>query len=121
MECNIDQNRDELSQQLDGTHTITITKSIEKQLERNDEMSFEIRKGMMTPISTETTDSFEIYIYDSNGFLINFVKEALTITMLKGKQIETVLVTPTSYRVGDSAQYDLVFITPVPILVGFKL
>lgn len=41
--------------------------------------------------------------------------------MLRGKEIETVKVEPTSYRVGDQADYKISFVTPVPITKGFKL
>jgi hypothetical protein len=121
MVCEITANTLEDSQELDGTHTIRISGGFENQLERNDEMVFEIKRGIVTPISTETTDSFKIYVQDSEGYMINYITEALTITMLHGKEIETVKVEPTSYRVGDQADYTIEFITTVPIRAGFKL
>lgn len=58
MKCEIVANTD--GNVYDGTHTITITDGFENQLERNDEMIFEIKRGLLTPISTETTDSFKV-------------------------------------------------------------
>jgi len=90
-------------------------------LERDEKMIFEIGQGIVTPISSETTDSFEIVIYDANGYVINFVTEALTITMRDGKRIENVEIVPSSYIVGEEADYTIAFISPVPIEDHFKL
>ena len=81
MKCDISPDLTE-NQAPTGTHTITITDGFETQLERNDEIVFQIARGLVTPISTETTDSFVIKIFDSQGYLINFIEEALTVTML---------------------------------------
>lgn len=72
MVCDIQANKD--GNLPDGTHTVTITNSVGKMLERDDKMTFEIGQGIVTPISCETTNSFEITVFDKDGFVINFVK-----------------------------------------------
>jgi hypothetical protein len=56
---------------------------------------------LFTPISTETTESFKILIADKDNYRVNFVNEALTITMRQGKMMSKVAVLPDSTRVGD--------------------
>ena len=65
----------------DGSHTITITGAFNTTAAKNSEVIFMIKRGLVTPISTETTDSFKIFIYDSMGYEVNFIREALSMTM----------------------------------------
>lgn len=82
MVCTIVANTDESPDQIpDGTHTITIKGAFDTPKLKNDELIFSIKRGLVTPISTETTDTFKMYIYDSMGYEINFIREALAITM----------------------------------------
>lgn len=104
-----------------GTHTITITNGFPKKIARNEDIKMWIQRGLFTPLSTETTDSFKILITDKNGYRVNFVNEALTITMRQGKMMSKVAILPDSTRVGDQADYLVSFETPVPIMPGFKL
>jgi hypothetical protein len=73
----------------------------------------------VTPISTETSESFKITIYDSNNFAINFVSSALTLTMQDGLQIGTITVAPSSIIVGANSTHNITFQTPVPFQNGF--
>jgi hypothetical protein len=41
--------------------------------------------------------------------------------MRDGKRIENVEIVPTSYTVGEQADYTIAFISPVPIEDNFKL
>lgn len=45
----------------------------------------------------------------------------MTLTMQRGMGIDSMEVTPTSYRVGDQANHKVSFNTPIPLLEGFKL
>jgi hypothetical protein len=73
----------------DGSHTVKITGAFDLGKKDNDEILIQIRRGLVTPISTETTDSFKVFVFDKNGYLVNFITEALTMTVSDGTPIET--------------------------------
>lgn len=84
-------------------------------------LTVKIQRGLLTPISTETSSSFLITIYDSNGFEINYVRTALTVTMQEGIPIIQLSVTPDSFVVGATSMHTVNFTSPVPIRAGFSL
>jgi hypothetical protein len=55
------------------------------------------------------------------GYEVNFITEALSLTMQQGLSIDTIEVEPGSKTVGDTCDHSISFQTPVPILEGFKL
>ena len=73
----------------DGSHTVKITGAFDLGKKDNDEIMIQIRRGLVTPISTETTDSFKVFVFDKNSYLVNFITEALTMTVSDGTPIET--------------------------------
>ena len=79
---------------------MTITNAFDSGLNENDEMIFKVTKGLKTPISTETSSTFKVIIYDKDGFEINYVVKALTITMRDGRDIGPIDVIPGSEMVG---------------------
>ena len=93
----------------DGSHTVKITGAFDLGKKDNDEILVQIRRGFVTPISTETTDSFKVFVYDRMGYLVNFITEALTMTVSDGTPIETINVVPESYRVGNATRHTLQF------------
>lgn len=119
MYCAITKNNDPVSDTFDGSYTITINNAFNQILESQDEIVFNIKRGLKTPISTETSASFRVTIYDSAGYEVNFVKSALAITMLQGLRIEDIAVTTDSNVVGSKSFHNITFETPVPFEKGF--
>ena len=56
-------------------------------LAKQQEISLTIQEGMYTPLSMKTSDSFEVSITDENLNEINFVRQALSVTMRRGKDV----------------------------------
>ena len=81
---------------------------------QNDEIVFSVKQGLITPISTETTESFKLLIVDANNYEVNYIKSALTITMFEGLRIEQIEVKPDVLTVGATANHEVIFETPVP-------
>jgi hypothetical protein len=48
--------------------------------------------------------------------IINYVETDLFVTMLYGKEIDTVKVTSDSYVVGAIASHTFTFLTPIPLV-----
>lgn len=63
-----------------------------------------------------TSSSFKIYTKDLQDRTVNFVETDLDVTMLRGKAIETLKVTTSSYVVGNVAAHIFTFDTPIPLL-----
>ena len=75
---------------------------------------FSIKQGLITPISTETTESFKLSIVDANGYEVNYIKRALTVTMFEGLGIGKIEVKPDVLTVGATSNHEVIFETPVP-------
>ena len=60
-----------------------------------------IHAGMYTPLSMKTTSSFHVIITDKDGHEINFIRQALALTMKNGKDIGPAELTTGSELVGD--------------------
>ena len=104
-----------------GSKTITLQNAFPIARRAKDVFTFNIARGLLTPISTETSSSFQIIIYDSKGYKINYVKTALTVTMQQGIPIPTIAIAPDSLVVGATSTHTVNFTSPVPILAGFSL
>lgn len=88
-------------------------------MQANDELSFRIADGLKTPISTQTTSSFQVVFSDSEKNEINYVRKAMSITMRDGCDIGPLDVEPTSQIVGEKTTHTLLFNTPVPLTDGY--
>ena len=64
-----------------------------------------IERGLITPISKETSDTFQVIVTDSLGHEINFVKNSLSLTMSVGKDIFPMVLDVGSDRVGDRTSH----------------
>lgn len=56
-------------------------------LSRDQEFELQIKSGLFTPISVKTSQTFQVTIYDSGLHEINFVRQALSLTMKRGKDV----------------------------------
>ena len=50
-------------------------------LSREKEFIIKIERGLISPISKETSDTFQVILTDSKGHEINYVKNSLSLTM----------------------------------------
>ena len=69
----------------------------------------------MTPVSTQTSSTFQFYSMDSSGRIIDEILSDLTVTMLTGRQITTISAASDSYVVGATTAHTITFTTPVPL------
>jgi len=76
--------------------------------------------GIKTPLSTESSSSFEIATTDSDGIYIDSITSDLYITMARGKSISEVTVRPNSDVVGATDFYRIYFTAPSPFLSTYK-
>ena len=86
-------------------------------------MEFEltIERGLFTPLSMKTSDSFKVIITDSQGHEINYVLTALSLTMKQGKDIGENYVSVSSDIVGAFASHDIIFYSPTPLYKDFLI
>lgn len=66
-------------------------------------------------LTTESSKSFEIYAYDKEQRLVNFIKKDLYVTMQGGKSITNLKVNSASKVIGAITTHEFEFTTPVPI------
>jgi len=90
-------------------------------LDALEEFSFKISKGLLTPISTQTSSTFKLELTDSEGYKINYIEKALTITMRDGKDVGPLEIEAGNYTVGEKSYHMVTFTTPVPLYDGYKL
>ena len=74
-------------------------------LPREMDFSLKIGKGLITPISKETSDTFKVIITDAEGHEINYVDNSLSLTMAVGKDIFPIDLKVDSDRVGDKTAH----------------
>ena len=98
-----------------------ISDAIDRALKTSDQIAFSIREGLLTPESTETSDSFVVTIHDQAGYKVNFVETSMTVTMREGHPIEHFFVQPDILTVGESSFHKISLETPVLVLDGFKM
>lgn len=71
---------------------------------------------LKTPLTTFSTQSFKVYSKDNQGYIINQIETDFYITMLRGKSISDITLTPESIIVGQNNLLTFDFSTPVPML-----
>ena len=104
-----------------STNLLTITNLATKNgFVGNDELIFKVSKGLKTPISTETSSTFQVVIKDKDGYEINYVRRALSITMRDGLDIGPIDVVAASGSVGDKTVHTIDFSSPVPLYDSFQ-
>ena len=59
----------------------------EEGLSDNQTFVLHIKSGLFTPLSVKTTSTFTVVIYDKDLHEINFIRQALSLTMKTGKDI----------------------------------
>ena len=74
---------------------------------------------MLTPISVKSSETFRVRITDSNLYEINYVEEALPVTMRRGQDVGPIELTVGSEVVGEQTTHNVTFTTPVPLEDGF--
>lgn len=77
-------------------------------------LEFSLSK-LRTPLTTKSSESFRVYSRDAADRIINFVETDLLVTMPKGKLLDGLTVTSSSYVVGKIAEHSIQFTSPVPI------
>ena len=82
---------------------------------------FKIMKGIRTPISKETTQTFKFLLTDKDNLRINYNENPLFITILEGITINYAKVEPSSDVVGDINKHKVSFRTPTPLYDGYKI
>ena len=92
----------ELTELDDGWHKLTVTDAFPVEgLNRDKEITLEIHKGLLTPISVKTSETFKVLITDKNLYEINYVEEALPITMKRGQDVGPIDLIVGSEVVGE--------------------
>ena len=83
--------------------------------------TFTIRlsRGLITPNSLKTSESFQVWITDLNGFEINFQRNSLALTMKEAKPMDDVLLEVSSETVGAWNRHIVYFNAPVPLSNDF--
>lgn len=89
--------------------------------ERRGLFVFKIEKGIRTPISKETTQTFKFLLSAKNNARINFNENPLFVTILNGKTINYLKATPSSLVVGEINKHAIKFKTPTPLFDGYKI
>ena len=106
----------------DLSHSLTVRNAFGPGgLSREKEFIIKIERGLITPISKETSDTFQVILTDSEGHEINYVKNSLSLTMSEGKDIASMDLVVVSDRVGDHTQHLLTFTTPAPLYDDFLI
>ena len=86
----------------DLSHSLTVRNAFGPGgLSREKEFIIKIERGLISPISKETSDTFQVILTDSEGHEINYVKNSLSLTMSAGKDIASMDIVVVSDRVGD--------------------
>ena len=67
----------------------------------------------------KTSETFKVRITDSNLYDINFVEEALPITMKRGQDVGPIELSVSSEVVGAQTTQNVTFMAPVPLYDGF--
>ncbi len=67
------------------------------------------------PISTRTTQSFNVQTLDPQGYSVNSVTTLLSLTMLQGANITRLVVSSSSNFVNQPADLKIRFTTPIPL------
>ena len=74
----------------DLSHELTVKNAFGPDgLSREKSFIIKIERGLITPISKETSDTFQVILTDSEGHEINFIKNSLSLTMSEGKDISS--------------------------------
>ena len=103
-----------------GWHKLTVTDAFGPEgLDRYQEFILEIDNGLLTPISVESSDTFKVRITDAELYEINYVEEALTITMKQGQDIGPLQLEVADPTVGSRTSHTLTFEAPVPLYDGY--
>jgi hypothetical protein len=89
--------------------------------ERRGMFVFKIEKGIRTPISKETTQTFKLLLADKDNRRINFNENPLFVTILNSKTIRYVKAIPSSMTVGKINKHTIRFKTPTPLYDGYKV
>ena len=107
----------ELTDLDDGWHKLTVTDGIGLEgLDVNDEFIVEIHRGLLTPISVKTSETFKIHITDKNLYMINYVEEALPITMKRGQDIGPIDLIVGSEVVGEETTQNDTFMRLIQVI-----
>lgn len=94
----------------DGWHKLTVTDAFGLEgLDRYQEFILEIHRGLLTPISVKSSDTFKVRITDSALHEINYVEEALPITMKAGQDVGPIQLEVASPTVGDQTSQNVTF------------
>ena len=83
------------------------------------QIEIEIGRGLRTPVSVKTTETFVVIITDADEHEINYVNKTLTVTMQRGKDIGTIELDVGSEVVGALTDHNILFKSPVPLLTNF--
>ena len=67
----------------------------------------------------KTSETFRVHITDKNLYEINYVEEALPITMKRGQDVGPIDLIVGSEVVGEQTTQNVTFTTPVPLYDGF--
>ena len=106
----------------DLSHQLIVKNAFGKDgLPREQDFILKIGKGLITPISKETSDTFKVIITDSELHEINFVDNSLSLTMAVGKDIFPMSLDVDSDRVGDKTAHEISFKTPAPLYDDFLI
>lgn len=88
---------------------------------RDSVFELRIEAGLRTPISTKTSETFKVIVYDKDLHEINYVEQAMSLTMKVGKDIGIINLDTINGIVGGFTEHSLTFVTPAPIYDGFLI
>jgi len=90
-------------------------------MERRGMFVFKVEKGIRTPISKETTQTFKFLLTNDQNMRINYNENPLFVTILNSKTISYLKVIPSSLTVGEINKHMIKFTTPTPLFDGDKI
>ena len=110
----------DLSLRPDGLWRLEITNAVPPGgLSATETFALEVRRGLLTPISLRTSDSFVVTITDLMEHEINYSRTALSVTMKEGKEIERKNLRVSNDQVGEPSFHEIVFYPPAFIYPGY--
>ena len=110
----------ELVTKLDGSHQLTVRNAFGPAgLSKEKEFTIKIERGLITPISKETSGTYTVILTDKLGHEINFVKNSLSLTMSDGKDVGEIGLEVRSGIVGDKTSHKVSFKAPSPLYNEF--
>ena len=74
--------------------------------------------GIQNPRSLRTSGSFQVFTYDSKGYMIDFKLDQLGVQMQQAQKLQLLEVVPSSQVVATTSAYLLTLTPTVPILAG---